>query len=104
MPVPRSISLATLIIAVTAWASSLVLLGLWLTIDGMQNVAVPLNIRIPAGLSAIAAGMLVFMVGVADSLFPGVRRGNLTWRVELGTIVLLIGTLLALSLALSRGA
>lgn len=105
MLIPRTLSLAARLAASSAWASTLVLPGLWLLIDGPQTISIPLSIRVPAGLSAVAAGLLIFMVGVADRLFPAVHRGELTWRIELATLaVFLLAILLALILTLSRGA
>lgn len=105
MFIPRSVSLPALIIVATAWASTLVVPGLALLIDGLPAFSIPVSVRISAGLSAIAAGLFVFMVWVADRVFPAVGRRMSMWPIEMGTFaVFLFGLAAALVLTLTRGA
>ncbi|MBL9032356.1 MAG: hypothetical protein JNM80_11715 [Phycisphaerae bacterium] len=83
MSVHRGLSMAILGVLATVWAGALVIAGLWLVFDGPRTLPVsPLTLR-SAGAASIAGGGLVFMVLVADRLFPSVGRRMSMWLVEM---------------------
>lgn len=90
MSLPRKISLAVLALSATAWAALLVMLGLWLVLDCPRTTVRAEARCILSGLASIAAGTVLFMIVVADRLFPSVVRRMSMWRVERGTILLFL--------------
>ena len=103
MSLPRSVSLAALVIVGSAWAAILVELALWLMIDGPRSLTVPLRLRLLGGLSAVCAGLVIFMLIVADRLFPGVGRRGSMWKVEMATMLTFLGCGAACLLSLAWG-
>jgi len=84
------------------WAGSLVVGGLWLLLvlaprfDSVRTVAAT------AGITALAAGHLVFFVLVADRLFPDAGR-RLGRRVELAASLSVVAGVAAVSGILLAG-
>ncbi|MFN0131011.1 MAG: hypothetical protein ACKVW3_00510 [Phycisphaerales bacterium] len=92
MSVQRGISMAVLGVLATAWAGALVIAGLWLVIDAPRSWAVSPGALRSAGAASIAGGGLVFMVLVADRLFPAVGRRMSMWTLEmLGFAAFVVG-------------
>ncbi len=85
----RSLSLTLLMLAGVPWATGWTLLGLWLLgfagADvhlGGTTVALAPAVRWAAGLTALAAGQLVFLCFVADRVYPAAHK-VLVWPLEL---------------------
>jgi hypothetical protein len=80
----------------------LVVLGLALVSGGLGLP--PSRLYAPAGVAAIAAGMFIFMVLVADRLVPSVGVRQSMWPVEMGTVVVWVVAVVVLGVLLfSRG-
>ena len=90
MSLPRSVSLAVLVLIATAWATLMIEFGLWLAVQGPQVLAVPRIVRLPAGIAAISGGLVVFMIMVADRVFPIVGRRFSMWWVEMTTFLVFV--------------
>lgn len=85
----RRVSLSMVIALATAWAAGWMVLGLWLIVaspamlhSGMGSVSIPAALRWSGGFTAICAGQLVFLLLVADRVFPRASR-RVVWPVEL---------------------
>lgn len=76
MPIPRRFSLGLVLLTATPWALLLAVAGVRLLEEGAAIVALPGAERVSAaaGMTALAAGMLVFMCLVADRLLPRANR------------------------------
>ncbi len=70
----RRVSLSLLALAATPWAALLVLAGLWLLMIASDHPGLGPWPRVVGGVTAVGAGMLVFMCLVADRLFPRASR------------------------------
>jgi hypothetical protein len=90
LSLPRKISLAVLALSATAWATLLIMLGLWMLLDCPRSTPLGQARCILAGVAAIAGGTVLFMIVVADRLFPSVVRRMSMWRVERGTILVFL--------------
>lgn len=76
MPIPRRFSLGLVLLTATPWALLLAVAGVRLLEEGVAITALPGTERFSAaaGVTALAAGLLVFMCLVADRLLPGAHR------------------------------
>lgn len=94
MRMPRTLSLSLVSLLGTAWAVTLAVVGLRLVLDGppREPLAMPGHAALAAGLTALAMGQFVFMVLVADRLFPDV--GRRAWWAECVTLAAFVGGLL----------
>lgn len=91
MSLPRAVSLSLVTCVAVVWASALFLAGLWLlfSVPGrLPALSAPCQV---GGWAAIAAGQFVFMVLVADRLFPLVGRRPMTWVVEMACFLIFLG-------------
>ncbi len=70
----RRVSLSLLALAATPWAALLVMAGLWLLMVASDHAALGPWPRVVGGVTAVAAGLLVFMCLVADRAFPRASR------------------------------
>jgi len=77
----------------SAWAASLIIIGLWLVFEQPLSTVLPDRWIVLVGISTIAAGNLVFMYTVADRLFPSVRERQAGWCVEMFTLALVLAPL-----------
>lgn len=84
MRVTRNTSLGMLVALGLPWAACWVIGGLWLVFDLSRAIPAARWVVVIAGIGAIAAGQLVFLVTVADKLLPRVGRRIEVWAVELG--------------------
>lgn len=69
----RSVNLLMLVTVGWAWGMLLVVGGAWLATRAAEFPAVRPAVVI-GGITSVLAGQFVFLVMVADRLFPGVRR------------------------------
>lgn len=74
-------------LAATAGAGSLVVLGLWLVFSAAPMWSMFALPAVFGGLTAVVMGQFVFASLVADRLFPGAAR-IIGWRLEIGSIFL----------------
>jgi hypothetical protein len=101
---PRSLTLTALLLAATVWAATLVLLGLWMVFDGPPAPRISLSVRLPLGAAGIAMGLFVFMVRVADRVFPQIGRRLCMWPLEMSIfLVFILGVVTAWLMAFSGG-
>ena len=83
-----------------AWAACLVVIGLWLAIETPRVLLISSFAVAVVGVVCVSAGNFVFMVRVADRIFPSVARRQVSWVIELfmlsmiGTLLVLLGALL----------
>ena len=86
----RRLGLVVRLGAGAAWAAGLVLAGLWVLLPAPAGQGV---VRLPAaaGVALICGGEFVFMVLVADRVFPRAQR-RAGWWLEM---ILLLGFLVA---------
>lgn len=70
----RTASLVVRITAATLWASVLSVTGLWAMLSASHEWPMFGPVWMVAGAAAIAAGLFVFMVLVADRLVPSASR------------------------------
>jgi len=90
MHVSRSMSLPCLALLASGWAGALVVWGLWLLGGGGGARSALGSARVVGGVAAIAAGQFVFMVLVADRVFPGMGRRPAVWWTELASVVAVV--------------
>ncbi|MBX3364055.1 MAG: hypothetical protein KF866_04755 [Phycisphaeraceae bacterium] len=101
----RSISMTLLMLTGVPWATGWTLLGLWLLgfagahteLAGFTLEMSPV-IRVFAGVTALAAGQLVFLCFMADRVYPRASRW-LVWPIELGLSLAMFLGLAVLGLA-----
>ena len=87
----RPASLTILSLVATPWAAAMTLAGLWLLASaGRGDSGLSPVTRFVLGITALAAGQLVFMCLVADRLFPEANR-RVVWWLEVFTCVVLFG-------------
>ncbi|MBL8760661.1 MAG: hypothetical protein JNL50_05095 [Phycisphaerae bacterium] len=67
--------------AATAWAGTLLLTGLWIAMNGPTRWPVPRELCLVGGLSLLAGGQFLFLVLVADRVFPR-ASSRVVWAVE----------------------
>lgn len=87
----RRLSLAVLAIAATAWSGLLALSGLWLLLGAGDRALVGQWPRIVGGITAIGAGLLVFMCLVADRIFPRASRLVVSTMEVAASVVVFLG-------------
>lgn len=91
----RSVSLAVRITVATAWAAALTITGLWAMLSASREWPMFGPVWIVAGVAAVAAGLFVFMVLVADRLVPSASR-RLVATAELAVMVSFVLCLLGI--------
>jgi hypothetical protein len=98
----RSLSLGARVAVATAWAACLVVLGLYLLVDGPpRSLAIGAGVWAFSGLASVGAGLFIFMTLVADRLIPSVGRRQSMWTAEMVMFVLFLASG-AVALALAR--
>lgn len=78
----RRVSLTVLALFATPWAGLLTMSGVWLLLIARDHPALGIGLatgigpwpRVVAGVTAVSAGLLVFMCLVADRMFPRASR------------------------------
>lgn len=86
MSISRSVTLGLLTTVATAWAICLVVPGLWLAIERPTVLLFGQGWALAVGVLCIAIGNFVFMVLVADRLFPSVARRAWASTIEIAVI------------------
>lgn len=102
MGLTRRISLAVRLVAAAAWAWLMVVCGWWAVLSGPREWPILRGVNLPAGLAMAAGGQLVFMVLVADRLFPSASR-RLLLGLELACFLAFLGCLGAVIWNLQAG-
>ena len=89
----RWVSLTMLIATAVPWAVSLGILGLWILFSPHKTGFLSSDrVSIPLGVCSFAGGQLVFLMCIADRVFPKVPAA-LSRSVEAGLgAILLVGT------------
>lgn len=91
MNVSRRASLTLRFIAATAWAAVMVLSGLWVIFSVPTQVPIlKPSWCVASGLAVAAGGQFVFMILVADRLFPSADR-RLVGLVEAACFLAFVG-------------
>ena len=85
MSISRSVTLGLLTTVATAWAICMVVPGFWLFIERPRVFLFGPRESAIAGIVCIAVGNFVFMVMVADRVFPSVARRPFASTVEILT-------------------
>lgn len=67
--------------AATTWAATLLLTGLWVAMNGPERWPVPRELCLMGGSSLLAGGQFLFLVLVADRVFPR-ASSRLVWAIE----------------------
>ncbi len=98
MSLSRSVSLGVLVSIASAWAACMVFPGLWLLLESPRTMFLSFPTSAMFGILCIAAGNFVFMVLVADRVFPSVSRRQFTWTVEMFTLSIMLTTVIAIVL------
>lgn len=100
----RWLSMTLVIVAALPWAVSLGVLGLWILLsDHPTGVLSRSGFSVSAGISALAGAQLVFLMCIADRVFPRVPK-RLARSVETGLgAILLSGTVVLSAVALGGG-
>jgi len=65
----------------TTWAATLLLTGLWVAMNGPERWPVPRELCLMGGSALLAGGQFLFLVLVADRVFPR-ASSRLVWAVE----------------------
>lgn len=87
----RRASLVVRFVAATAWAAVLVLSGLWVMFSvPMQVPILKPSWCVPFGLAVAAGGQFVFMILVADRMFPSADR-RLVGLIEAACFLAFVG-------------
>lgn len=104
MGTQRWVSMTLVVATALPWSVSLGILGLWILLNehGVGVFSRP-GISVPAGLCALAAGQLVFLMCIADRVFVRVPA-ILARSVETGLgAILLVGTVVLTVVAVGGG-
>lgn len=91
---PRGVSLAIVVAVALPWALGLSLVGLWLLTSGREvwpRAGVAAGF---AGMTLVAAGQLVFLVFVADRLYPTAARRVAPWVEVPLSLLVMVGCVL----------
>lgn len=83
MHLSRNVTLGAIAIMGTALAACWVIGGLWMIFDLSRAIRAARWVVVIAGIGGIAAGEFVFLVCVADRLFPRMGRRLWPWAVEM---------------------
>jgi len=88
----RWLSLSLVVMAALPWSLSLGVMGLWLIAQEHQGMLGSRVIALSAGIAALSAGQLVFLITIGDRVFPRAHR-LIVWTLEggLGAIFLAAG-------------
>lgn len=86
----RSLAMSIRIALYGLWGACLVVLGLSALIDGSSYLPGHPQVVRMVGLASAAAGAFVFMMGVADRLFPAAAQRLSIFVVEMGTFILFL--------------
>lgn len=89
-------------VAAAAWAWLMVVCGWWAVLSGPREWPILKGVCLLAGVTMAAGGQLVFMVLVADRVFPGASR-RLMLGLELASFLAFLGGLGAVLWALQAG-
>jgi hypothetical protein len=105
VPVARRISLGLLTTLASLWAASLVVLGMLLVARGVNgwvltSTGIGQGPWRALGVAFVAGGQFVFMILVADRVFPRAGRRPSVWLTE---IAVALAGLLSLVIALASG-
>ena len=65
----------------TTWAATLLLTGLWVAMNGPERWPVPRELCLMGGSALLAGGQFLFLVLVADRVFPR-ASSRLVWGAE----------------------
>lgn len=106
MPLIRRFSLTLLTLLATLWAGALMVIGCLLAARGAPEwIAQPSASATTAwqwlGAAILFAGQFVFMIMVADRLFPKASRLPIVWLAELSVV---IAAVLSFAFSLLSGA
>lgn len=93
MHASRGITFGLILTSFAAWAACLVVLGLWVAADLARQVSSASWAVTTAGIGLIAAGEFVFLVRVADKLFPRLGRRLGVWALELSLLLTFLACL-----------
>ena len=93
MHASRGITFGLVLSLFAAWAACLVILGLWMTFDLARQFSSGSWAVRTAGIGLIAAGEFVFLVRVADKLFPRLGRRLGVWAMELTLLLTFLACL-----------
>lgn len=102
MELTQRISLAVRLAAAAAWAWLMLICGWWAILSGPQEWPILKGISFLGGVTMAAGGQLVFMVLVADRLFPYASR-RLMLGLELASFLTFLSGLGAVLWALQAG-
>lgn len=83
----RGLTLTILASLATGWAAAMVMAGLWFLVVATgrwRELSGPLGVF---GITVIAGGQYVFMVLVANRVFPLAARRPFVWWLEIFTLV-----------------
>lgn len=104
MHLDRKMTRLLVLLSATPWAAGWTVLGLWILLVAPASVqigsfqyAAPGLLRLTAGVTALAAGQLVFMCFVCDRLFPDAHRPAV-WTAQLAASGTIIAGAIVLSL------
>ncbi len=70
----RWLSLVALMGAGLVWSVSLGVMGLWMIYEDHQGALSSGMVSVSAGVAALCAGQIVFLMCIADRLFPNAHR------------------------------
>ena len=89
--------------AALPWSVSLGILGLWLVLtQHTSGILASPSVAVPAGICALAAGQLVFLMCIADRVFPKAPAAMVR-TVESGLGAILLGGTIVLSVVAAGG-
>jgi hypothetical protein len=93
MHASKGIAFGLVVTVSAAWAACLVILGLWMAFDLARQFSSGAWAVRTAGIGLIAAGEFVFLVRVADKLFPRLGRRLGVWALELSLLLTFLACL-----------
>lgn len=102
MGVTQRIGLSVRVLAAAAWAWLMVVCGWWAILSGPLEWPILRGMSLLSGLTMAAGGQLVFMVLVADRVFPGASR-RMMLGLELVSFLAFLAGLGAVLWALAAG-
>jgi hypothetical protein len=100
--VTQRIGLGVRVVAAASWAWLMVMCGWWAILSGPHEWPIFRGVSLLSGLTMAAGGQLVFMVLVADRVFPGASR-RMMLALELVSFLAFLSGLGAVLWALQAG-
>ena len=98
IPTQRTLSLALIVLSALPWSLSLGVFGLWLIFGEHDGGLGEPAVRMSSGIAALCAGQIVFLLCIADRVFPRTHR-VISRTLEGGLGAIFLGSVVVCAIA-----